>query len=153
MGITLKVTPHINRKRQAVLDISQEIKSIRPTSVSTENPTFTTREAKTNAVLGDGQTVIIAGLIRSDRTEQESKVPVLGDLPIIGSAFRKRKVADVRTELMIFITPTVVESEADMAAAVEAQKKAARRAGFGEMEMSVDSPGARGRFIQDFILK
>lgn len=153
VGITLKVTPHINRKRQTVLDISQEIKSIRTTSVSTENPTFTTREAKTNAVLGDGQTVIIAGLIRSDRTEQESKVPVLGDLPLIGAAFRKKKDADVRTELMIFITPTVIETEAEMAAAVESQKKAAMKAGFGDVDTSLDSPASRPRFIQDFILK
>lgn len=152
VGIKLKVTPHINRKRQTSLDISQEIKTLRTPSVSTENPTFQTREAKTNAILNDGQAVIIGGLIRTDRTQKRSKVPVLGDLPLLGAAFRSTSDVDVRTELLIFITPTVVESAKDMTEAIDAQKKLAEKAGFGAVDLNPDTP-AKAKFIQDFILK
>ncbi len=152
VGIKLKVTPHINQKRQTSLDITQEIKTIRASSVSSENPTFQTREAKTNAILGDGQTVIIGGLIRTDRTRKQSKVPIFGDIPVIGAAFRSTSDVDQRTELMIFITPSVVENEKDMTTAIDAQKKAAAKAGFGGMNLDPDT-AYKSKFIQDFILK
>lgn len=154
VGIRLKVLPHINRKRQTVLDITQEIKTVRTTAltgVTTENPVFQTREAKTNAILGDGQTVIIGGLIRTERTKKNSKVPIFGDLPVVGAAFRSSSDVDQRTELMIFITPRVVESDTEMAAAVNVQRRAAEKAGFGRINTDFDSP-AKTKFIQDFIL-
>ena len=80
------------------------------------------------------------------------KVPVFGDIPFFGNAFRRRTESDARTELMIFITPTVVETEAEMAAAVEAQKRVAEKAGLGRTDVEFDSP-VRPGFIRDFILK
>ncbi len=152
VGIKLKVTPHINRKKQTALDIVQEIKSIRPTSTSTENPTFQTREAKTSAILGDGQTVVLGGLIRTDRTKQTSEVPILGRIPLIGAAFRKVKDAEIRSELIIFISPNVIETESDMAAAIEAQKRTSEKAGFEPVRLDPDTP-SRTNFIREFILK
>ncbi|OGH58321.1 MAG: hypothetical protein A3G34_16925 [Candidatus Lindowbacteria bacterium RIFCSPLOWO2_12_FULL_62_27] len=154
VGIKLTVKPLINRKRQTAMTVTQEIKSIRGTTVSgvsSENPVFQSRQTKTNVMLEDGQTAVISGLIRTERTKQRSKVPLLGDLPLVGAAFRSTSEDDVRTELMVFITPTVIVSQKEMKAAVKAQKKGGEDAGFGPADLTPDTP--RTKFLQDFILK
>jgi general secretion pathway protein D len=121
VGIKLSVTPHINRRRQTVLEISQEIKSFfdmtsLPTgvNVTNQNPIITTRASKTVVTLGDSEAVIIGGLIRTDMGRVESKIPLLGDIPILGAAFRSKSFREQKTELLIFITTRVVTTSDEM---------------------------------------
>lgn len=126
VGIKMTVTPHINRKRQTVLEIDQEIKTIRtvarPPGVTDENPIITSRMSSTNVILDDGQTAVLGGLIRTDRIKLESKVPLVGDLPIIGSIFRSKSESETKTEILIFLTTRVVTNSSELQEVVKEQQ-------------------------------
>ncbi len=128
LGIKLVVTPHINRRRQTVLEVFQEIKSFYdmnnlPTGVNVQNanPIISTRNSRTVVTLGDSESVVIGGLIRTDRTRLESRVPVLGDIPIIGAAFRSKQYREEKTELLVFLTTRVVTNGDELRSMVSEQ--------------------------------
>lgn len=113
--IQLDVTPRINTERDVVLDVQLIIKKILGTNAELNAPILATRNAKTNVVVKDGQTVAIGGLMQDDDSVANSKVPLIGDIPILGWIFRKHDLVREKTELMVFITPYVVmdSDEAD----------------------------------------
>jgi general secretion pathway protein D len=113
--IQLDVTPRINTERDVVLDVQLVIKKILGTNAELNAPILATRNAKTNVVVKDGQTVAIGGLMQDDDSVSNSKVPLIGDIPILGWIFRKHDLIREKTELMVFITPYVVldSDEAD----------------------------------------
>lgn len=113
VGIGLEVTPHINDQRFVVLDIRQEIKKLGPKTLF-DAYIIISRTAEASVVVKDRQTVILGGLIRDDTTKTKHKVPFLGDLPVIGSLFRKTSVDTEKTELLVFITPYIVTSAEEM---------------------------------------
>jgi general secretion pathway protein D len=76
-------------------------------------PVISTREASTRAVMRDGQTIVIAGLIGDSRNTTEDGVPFLKDIPILGALFKHQRVTHDRTELAIFVTPHVLRTDAD----------------------------------------
>ena len=78
------------------------------------NPTITQREAQTELLLGDGETTVIGGIYTRSTSEAIKKVPFLGDLPLIGGLFRSRNEEDKRSELLIFITPRIVNRSASL---------------------------------------
>ena len=114
VGVTLKVTPQINEKRFVKLKIFEEISrvvsettQVTPTQVVLA-PTTTKRTAETNVQVRDGQTVVIAGLVGDNVDISSTKVPCLGDIPIVGWLFKSETRNTTRTNLLIFLTPYIV---------------------------------------------
>jgi general secretion pathway protein D len=111
IGILLKLTPHINKNGYITMDINQSIKKIVEGTSLLENPSVYNREINSRVTVLDRRTIVIGGLIRDDVTTVQQKVPVLGDIPILGLFFRKKSKTRVRTNLMIFLTPHIVTSD------------------------------------------
>ncbi len=106
-GIILTVTPIINAEDRITLKITPE--SSFPTSDTTAaGPIIRTRKAETTVIVKDGETLVIGGLIDDQETKAVSKVPLLGDIPIIGLFFRSNKDRKVRSELLVFVTPRII---------------------------------------------
>ena len=115
IGITLKVTPQISETDFVKLHISQEISSIAPTQLDKAKDIITfKRSAKTTVVVPDSQNVVIGGLMQENMQEVENKVPLLGDIPLLGWLFKSRTKQRVKTNLMIFLTPHIIKNAADM---------------------------------------
>ena len=109
VGIKLTVTPSINNERDVALNVKQEIETIIGEFTDPTNPpTFGAREAQTSVVVKNGQTIIIGGLIKDDKTLTTKKIPIAGDIPLLGLLFRNQSTTTDKTELMVFITPTVI---------------------------------------------
>jgi type IV pilus assembly protein PilQ len=106
-GIKLSVTPTINAEDRITLKINPE--SSFPTQESTEaGPIIRTRKAQTTVIVKDGDTLVIGGLIDDQDTKGVSKVPLLGDIPIIGVFFRSNTSKKIRNELLVFVTPRII---------------------------------------------
>jgi len=109
IGIGLTVTPNINEEDYVTLIVEPTIDQITGfTGPNNERPIISTRNAQTNVMIKDGQTLVIGGLIAEKKIEYEKKVPILGDIPIIKYLFSKKEDSINRTELLIFITPYIV---------------------------------------------
>ncbi|MCY1210834.1 Type II secretion system protein D [compost metagenome] len=119
IGVTLKVTPHINEGATLRLEIEQEISSIAPTATLTAQAVdliTNKRSIKSTILAEDGQVIVLGGLIQDDITQTDSKVPLLGDIPILGRLFRSTRDTHVKRNLMVFLRPTVVRDRAGLAA-------------------------------------
>jgi general secretion pathway protein D len=112
-GVILNVTPRISANGNVVLDVQQETSSVTPASAGSLTPTISNRSIKSSISVASGQTVLLAGLIsdESDRTRQG--IPVLDKLPGIGDLFSQQSGTKIRTELIIFIRPTVIRDAVD----------------------------------------
>lgn len=110
IGINLMVTPRINPARFVVMDINQAVDDVGEDVFIDGNPvpTIINREFSSHIAVGDGETIILGGLVSTDRRETTSKVPLLGDIPILGSLFRFSAESEARRELMVLITPHVM---------------------------------------------
>jgi general secretion pathway protein D len=109
VGLTLKVKPQINEGNAIKMDIVQEISSVVPDSTSGAADIVTNkRSIKTSVLADDGSIVILGGLIQDDLKEGESKVPLLGDIPLLGGLFRSKTSQKVKTNLMVFIHPVIL---------------------------------------------
>jgi len=111
VGITLKVTPQINEGDAIKLEIAQEVSSLAPSEVSAGNIT-NQRSIKTTVLAADGQTVVLGGLINDDVSESMQKVPLLGDIPLLGTLFRYKNEQKEKRNLMVFIHPTILPDAA-----------------------------------------
>jgi len=115
VGITLRITPQITEGDSVKLDIYQEISSVKQESENiliNVGPTTTKRSTKTSVVVRDKQTVVIGGLMQEKDEENLTKVPVLGDIPVLGWLFKHKSISKKKTNLLVFLTPHVVkESE------------------------------------------
>ena len=110
-GVILQIRPKINESGRVLLDIEQEVSSVTNTTTSNiDSPTIQQRRVKTTVVVNDGESVALGGLIQDSKTTRNKQVPVLGDIPLIGSAFRDKSNGLQKTELVIFITPRVVRN-------------------------------------------
>jgi general secretion pathway protein D len=111
IGIILEVTPSINPDGLVNMTVKPEISSQTGEQVQiSENlalPVFSTRTSETKVAIRNGQTIVIGGLIQDQTTETISKVPLLGDIPILGHLFKRTQVGKDKTELLIFLTPLV----------------------------------------------
>ncbi|HLT03488.1 MAG TPA: type II secretion system secretin GspD [Pseudomonas sp.] len=119
IGVTLKVTPHINEGATLRLEIEQEISSIAPSASLTARAVdlITNKRAIKSTILAeDGQVVVLGGLIQDDVTRSESKVPLLGDIPLLGRLFRSSRDTHIKRNLMVFLRPSVVRDAAGLAA-------------------------------------
>jgi general secretion pathway protein D len=109
VGLTLKVKPQINEGDAIKLDITQEVSSVAPTSTTGASDIITNkRSIKTSILADDGDIVVLGGLIRDDLQEGVSKVPLLGDIPVMGALFRSKNVTKVKRNLMVFLHPVIM---------------------------------------------
>ena len=112
VGIKLQVTPQIDEGDSLVLDIEQEISSvIGDTANSPNGPTTSKREIKTQILARDGQTVVLGGLIEDQLNKGEQRVPVLGSIPVLGHLFRSQSAQKRKTNLLIFLKPTIIRTD------------------------------------------
>lgn len=117
VGIKLAITPQISSDDTVRLDINQEISDVVTTSATNAAGLITNkRSAVTTVVVKDHETMVIGGLIRDNVVAGESKVPLLGDIPLLGWLFKYKTTRVEKTNLMIFITPYVIKNEDDAAA-------------------------------------
>lgn len=116
VGVKLEIVPHIGERGTLRLEVKQEVSRVINSLValsSTQNviaPTTKKREVETVIQMQDNQTVVIAGLIGDDETDNEGKIPGLGDVPLFGWLFKQREEKDTTTNLFIFITPRIIDS-------------------------------------------
>ncbi|MBI5055926.1 MAG: SPOR domain-containing protein [Nitrospirae bacterium] len=112
VGIMLKITPQITEGDYVRLDIKQEISAVKDTSeavLTTVGPTTTKRSTKTSVVVRDGRTVVISGLMQEKEEESVTKMPLLGDIPVLGWLFKTTSVTKNKTNLLVFLSPHVVK--------------------------------------------
>ena len=110
VGITLKIKPQINEGDAVVMQIEQEVSSIASDAQASDLIT-NKRSIKTNVLAKDGQIIVLGGLIEDRVRQSEQKVPLLGDLPLIGALFRAKSSNVEKANLMVFIHPTILRDE------------------------------------------
>lgn len=120
VGIKLKFTPHVNPDREVTMQLNPSIEAIVDEGPEDTKfaPTIAKREVSTTVTVADRSTIVISGLIREDRVRTVNKVPLLGDIPLLGWLFRSTSDKKQRTNLLIFVTPHIV-TDAREAEAVE----------------------------------
>ncbi len=121
IGIILRVTPFITADKMVEMILSPETSELLadrsqwvPVSSTASAPIINERSADTVIVTPDGQTVIIGGLMYDSKAEAESKIPFLGDIPLLGNLFKRKTKNDAKTELLIFLTPYIISSPTEL---------------------------------------
>ena len=109
VGLTLRVRPQVSENGTVKLQIFQEVSSIQDVS-STTGIILNKRNVESNVIVEDGQIIVLGGLIGDNYTDGSSKIPLLGDLPLIGGLFRYDNKSRTRTNLMVFIRPSVLRN-------------------------------------------
>jgi general secretion pathway protein D len=126
VGIILQVTPFITSNGMVEMTVAPEISNLSdktvPISAGVSAPVINSRSAQTVVVVPDGQTVVIGGLMENSKTETDSKIPILGDIPLLGLAFKHKVKNDSKTELLIFLTPHIVKQPTQLAALTATEK-------------------------------
>ena len=119
IGIILRVTPFISSDGMVEMIVAPEISSVSDRTVNISQgvnaAVIDKRSADTVVVTPNGQTVAIGGLISTQKTDQDRRVPLLGDIPLLGNLFKRRVSTHAKTELLIFLTPYVVQRPGDLA--------------------------------------
>lgn len=115
IGLTLKVKPRISSDTKLTLEINTLLEGIKSTSVSAgQNPDTLKKEIKTAAILNNGESVIIGGLIENKNEIIEQKVPVLGDIPLLGELFKNDSKMNKKNNLVIIVTPYMIPKSKDI---------------------------------------
>ncbi len=141
VGLTLKVIPQINDGDTIRLEISQQTSDIAASGINAAAGTdiiTTKRSIKTVILAENREYVVLGGLVEEGDSEEVSKVPLLGDMPLIGSLFRSKKVSRKKTNLMVFLKPTIIR-DVDNAREVSLGKYAKVR----ELQLEIDKRNGR----------
>jgi general secretion pathway protein D len=120
-GVIMQVTPRVNSGGLVTLDIAQEVSDVAAAATNTVqgSPTFNDQIFRTRVAVQDGQTVGMAGLIRDNVSESNAGIPLVKDIPLIGTLLSTQSNARIRTELLVLITPHVVHDQRDARALTE----------------------------------
>ena len=112
VGLTLKVTPRLNRGSTIIMDIYQEVSNVEPKvqNIAAVDLVTKKRAIETTVMVEDGGMVVLGGLIQDDLTNNLNKVPILGDIPVVGELFKSSKVETQKANLMVFIKPTILSN-------------------------------------------
>jgi general secretion pathway protein D len=114
IGLTLVIKPQISEGGAIKLEIQQEVSSVSQSTVTGASDLITNKRAlETTVVVDDGNTVVLGGLIKDDIQRNRQKVPGLGSIPILGALFRYKSDTKVKTNLMVFLRPTIIRSPLD----------------------------------------
>lgn len=137
-GVLLEIEAVVHSGQRVDLKLSQEVSEATPTDTSDiSSPSIFSRKLQTSLSLSDGQSMLLGGLISSSTTDGKTKVPLLGDVPVLGRFFQNRNRHGQRTELLMLITPYVVE-DADQAREITDALKA--RFGAVDSRFGADAP-------------
>ncbi len=118
-GVILQVTPRINASGMVVLSVNQEVSSVRPTTTSgIDSPTIQKLEFSSTVSVRSSNTIALGGLIRETTSDNESRAPLLGDIPGVGNLFRNRAMSSQRSEVIIFLTPLIIWTDDDVGGAL-----------------------------------
>jgi general secretion pathway protein D len=153
VGVTLKFTPYIVPGNSVRMVLEPTIASVVGTTTDSLNPTIAKRSANTTVTVPDGNTIVIAGLTRTATKKVEHRIPILGYIPLLGWLFRYKSDVEETTNLLIFVTPTIVATPADASApsALWQQKTGItpddgeRGTGNGERGTGNQEPGTRNQ--------
>ncbi len=115
IGVKLAITPQINEGNSMVLEISQEISSLAQSAGEAVDLITNQRIVETTVIVEDGEILVLGGLLEDVLRESNQSVPILGNIPLLGNLFRSRKTEKVKTNLMIFIRPTILRDTATIA--------------------------------------
>ncbi len=113
IGITLKVKPRLSSNNKVALEVEANIEDVDPGDRSAL-PTTTKRKVTTNAIVNNGQTVILGGLIKASNGENVQKIPLLGDIPLLGALFRTTNNDIRKINVVIYLTPYIVRKSSDL---------------------------------------
>jgi general secretion pathway protein D len=114
VGIKLEVTPQVNAQGDVKLFLKQEVSSVAgPVSSRSNDLVLNKREFETTLTVGDGQLLAIGGLLNDDERRTIERIPLLSDIPLIGELFKSRSRSRSKTNLMVFIRPTILRSRQD----------------------------------------
>ena len=108
-GVKLRVTPSIKDDNYILLDIHPEVSEVLEYSAVTGDPIISQRKVDGSVIVRDNETLMVGGLLRNKSLTVENKLPILGDLPLLGLLFKKSAVEKIKTEIIIFITPHVIK--------------------------------------------
>ncbi len=118
IGVTLRITPQVSSRDEVTLKIEEDVQELlegqNPSIIQTQGPSTSKRNAKTTVVVKDRQSVVIGGLIGDRETKTVSKVPILGDIPLLGFFFRNTGKSKQKTNLILIATPYIIETPEDM---------------------------------------
>jgi len=114
IGLTLKVKPRISSDNKVTLEVETKVEDVIEGSGGGGQPTTTKREVKTVAIVRNGETVIVGGLIKDKSSENESKLPLLGDIPILGYLFKDAVDSHDKTNLVVMLTPYIIPKSSDL---------------------------------------
>lgn len=129
-GVILNIKPRVSATGRVILNIRQEVSNVIATDTSgIESPTIQERIVETTVAVDEGQSVVLGGLIRETRSVTRDKVPFLGDIPLLGVAFRSTSDQDRRTELLIVIRPRVIRNSSEAAEVAREYRDALSRPG------------------------
>jgi general secretion pathway protein D len=125
VGINLKITPQISKGRLVRLDVFQELTKLDTVNqTSPDRPTTLKRQIETTIIVEDGHSVVIGGLIDESVTRTRGRTPCLGDVPVLGWAFKNVNEGEERTNMYVFLTPRVIKSPAEALQLYQDKKKA-----------------------------
>jgi len=128
VGITLRITPHIHESEFVSLDIYQEASALKQDALTlaqsaTVGPTWTKRSTKTTVLVKSGDTVIIGGIIQDSVTKNVTKIPLLGDIPLLGYLFRFTSDQKKKTNLLIMLTPHIIQEPGELSKPLEDRQR------------------------------
>lgn len=123
-GVLLEVTPRVNPGGMVVLDITQDVNDVDQTTTSDiDSPTIIQRRIMTSVAVQSGETVVLGGLIRNNKSESEAGVPGLRSVPGVGRLFSSKTTTNTRTELLVLITPTAISNVEEAKKSTEEMKR------------------------------
>ena len=115
IGLTLKVKPRLSNNNKVTLEIEVEIEDILPgSSAASDRPTTTKRKVTTNAIVNNGETIILGGLIKSSGGENSTQVPLSGEIPLLGNLFKSDADVDSKLNVVVYLTPYIVRKSGDL---------------------------------------
>jgi len=123
VSISLNVTPHVTQASNIIgLDVNQTINELLGIDQTLNAPIVANRQAKTTVSVSDGQTIVIGGIIKSNKTQTRKQVPLLSQIPLLGEAFKTRSTQETKSELMVFITPHILRDEQSIDQITDAER-------------------------------
>ena len=154
VGISLKIKPYINEGSTLRLEVEQEVSDIAPSVSGIDSSDLITnkRALKSTILADDGEIIVIGGLIRDSVRTQKSGVPLLRDIPYLGAMFRWNRDTQTKSNLMVFLRPTIVRSKEDLSQVSQQRYNALRdlsKSGAGENNSLLLPAEARGLFDPD----
>lgn len=151
VGIILRVTPFITSDGMVEMIVSPQISQLSEQSVPVANgvtaPVIDLRSADTVVVTPDAQTVIIGGLMQNQKVQTDSKIPFLGDIPLLGNLFKHKVKSTSKTELLIFLTPHIVKEPSELASLSTSER------GRAQMQQKAFTEEELNRFLDDLPAK